>query len=203
MGKQQSSAPIQRAEQTLPANDIITAEMSAEALRAVCLHITENKGAESSRTLASLLRALYLDGSMFNFGSLDSLGPVSRRQAEILIRTRIWDVLPIDVLEQAYEMVREYEFPTGDPASGNLELGFEPDAVVLDEVVDEQMTGAEVDLPSASSSTPAKAQHLSLVTVPEAPKQAAEKSQKRNLGKTLLYAALSLSVILMVAFIFA
>lgn len=216
-GRLQTSALTEHTEQASPS--IVTPEVSVEALGAICLHITENRGAESSRTLAALLRALYLDGSMFSFSSLDSLGPVSRANAEILIRTRIWETIGIEVLEQAYELVRDFEFPAAAPGfvEGPIESPSEPPT--LEEEAEEFMTGEdEIVTPPAAASRQAKGQRLALVTGPDsvaapepvaAPQPAAVVAQqsahasKVSLGKKLLYAAVSLAAIGMVAFIFA
>lgn len=200
-------------EQALP--NVVTPEVSVEALRAICLHITENRGAESSRTLAALLRALYLDGSMFSFSSLDTLGPVSRANAEILIRTRIWETIGIDVLEQAYELVRDFEFPAGASGSVNGPIESQSEPPTLEEEAEELVTGEDqIVTPPTAASRQAKGQRLALVAGPEsvaasevatAPQPAAVFAQKSkvSLGKKLLYAAVSLAAIAMVAFIFA
>jgi hypothetical protein len=94
-----------------------------ETLRAVCAHITKNEGADSSRALASLIRALYLDASTFTFESLDCLGPVTRRHAERLISARLWNTWPDEEWQQAFAAVSAYEFKeaksmfVGTPAS--------------------------------------------------------------------------------------
>ena len=81
-----------------------------DTLRAVCAHITANEGAESSRALAGLVRALYLDASTFTFESLDCLGPVTRRHAEHMISARLWNTWPEEEWQKAFAAVSAYEF---------------------------------------------------------------------------------------------
>jgi hypothetical protein len=95
--------------------ELLAPANSADVLRAVCVLISQNEGTEASRALASLLRALYLDTSSFNFATLDCLGPVNRRYAERLISARLWDAFDLEEWEQAYDLVSNYEFAQGDP----------------------------------------------------------------------------------------
>jgi hypothetical protein len=107
-------------------NAILQFENTADTLRAVCAHVTANEGAESSRALASLIRALYLDASAFTFEALDCLGPATRRQAERLISARLWGTCLEEEWQKAFDAVCAYEFKerssslAGSPAGSRL-----------------------------------------------------------------------------------
>jgi hypothetical protein len=197
--------------ETSPAPDPGTPEIGVEALRAVCVHITQNKGQESSRVLASLVRALYLDGTMFNFGALDSLGPVSRRRAEILIQTRLWDAGAIEEWEAAYELVRDYEFcePDREPAGLQSVTATGPEAISGTDVPDKYEDWPD-DLDRGLE--PAAAKRGQVVPLTEKPvaNAPARASVSETSGatwlnkKNLMYAAaISLSILgLAAAFVF-
>lgn len=90
-----------------------TAGMGGRLLPAVCSHVIQNKATEASRILAGLVRALYLDGTQFQFDALQRLPAHWRTVGEALITAKLEQRIPLDEWERAYEIVKDYEALNG------------------------------------------------------------------------------------------
>lgn len=89
-----------------------TLKPNATLLAVAASYVAGNSGTAASRILAGLIRALYLDGSVFHFDLLESLDPEQRTWAEGLIKAKLERLIPLDEWDRAYDIVRNLESQT-------------------------------------------------------------------------------------------
>ena len=86
-----------------------TVTPNATLLAAASAFVAGSPGTPPSRILAGLIRALYLDGSIFHFDLLERLDPEQRAWAEGLIKAKLERLIPLEEWGRAYDIVRNFE----------------------------------------------------------------------------------------------
>ena len=89
-----------------------TVTPNATLLAAASAFVAGSPGTPPSRILAGLIRALYLDGSIFHFDLLERLDPEQRAWAEGLIKAKLERLIPLEEWGRAYDIVRNFEHQT-------------------------------------------------------------------------------------------
>lgn len=79
---------------------------SSSLLDDVCKQVETRRHDPSSRALADLVRALYLEGTSFQFAALEDLNEADRSRACALVAAKLNGEYPMDDWELAYERTR-------------------------------------------------------------------------------------------------
>ena len=111
--EQEALAPVAsdaRAAATMDSLALLdTVTPNATLLAAASAFVAGSPGTQPSRILAGLIRALYLDGSVFHFDLLERLDPEQRAWAEGLIKAKLERLIPLEEWGRAYDIVRNFE----------------------------------------------------------------------------------------------